>query len=92
MGDSPETVKEHLSLSHNVGRLEGRLDGLEGRFNHFEDRIETRLTSIEAAITKFSELYLQGRGVKLFLLGLGSLIVIIPNLISLYKLIVTVVP
>lgn len=84
---NPRPTNDHLNMAHNVGRLEGRLDGLEGRFNHFEKRIEARLQEIEDSIKQLRDLYLQGRGMKLLVGGIVAFIILIPNLIQVITLI-----
>ena len=79
-------LKESSAIHHTVGKLEGRLDGFEYRFNQFENRVEKKLNDIENTLKDLTKIFTKGMAVKQFLIGAVGFIVVIPPLVELWKI------
>lgn len=72
-------------MSHKLGKLEGRMDSFDSRFNKFEQNIEERLSGIEDKLGTLIETYFGGRGIKMFLGAVGGTIVVVASALVIWQ-------
>ena len=63
-------------MARDVGRLEGRLQGLEDKVGIVERSIDDRLTAIEQKLDRLTEAFNMGRGAAITAAKFGGLLLL----------------
>ena len=74
-----------LEVFSRIGRVEGRVDGLENRITAWEEKIEGRLSTIEERLEQLFTKLSEGKGLWRAVQALAWIIVAIPSFIIIYQ-------
>lgn len=75
-----------LSAFSRIGRVEGRMDSLENRFIAWEQKIESRLNTIDNKLEDILKTFNQGSGGWKVIQILGWLFLALPTIVYTYHL------
>ena len=70
------------STDHQIGRISGRLEAVEGNVRRLEERIETKLRDLDTKIGKIHDVVTSAGGSWKAIAAIGSLIAVCGGLVA----------